>query len=152
LRNSKSTGEIYSLGAPICLFSNNEHLQRVFTKPMVLITDALCYSASDMFAAGFQDLRIGKILGIHGNTGAGGANVWGHNTLYKLWSQNMKDSDPFTPLPQGANITVAVRRTLRTSGYPLEDLGVQPDTLHKMTNDDLLKDNTDLINQAIKEL
>ena len=41
--------------------------------PAVLVTDALCYSTTDISAAGFQDHAIGPILG---NMGAGGANVW----------------------------------------------------------------------------
>jgi len=34
-----------------------------------------CYSTTDMFAAGFKDHGIGKILGVDNDTGAGGANV-----------------------------------------------------------------------------
>ena len=44
--------------------------------PVVLITDARCYSTTDIFAAGFQDHKVGTILGTDNNTGAGGANVW----------------------------------------------------------------------------
>ncbi len=152
LINSKSTGEIYSLGAPISQFNPRKKHRRIFTKKMILITDALCYSATDMFAAGFQDLGIGKILGIHGNTGAGGANVWSYAVLQALWRHGL-DSDPqFESLPSGANITIAIRRTLRASGYPLEDIGVVPDVLHKMTEQDLLNGNIDLIQKAMEVL
>ncbi|MFF3930493.1 S41 family peptidase [Streptomyces hirsutus] len=51
---------------------------------MVLITNARCYSATDIFAAGFQDHRIGPVLGTDENTGAGGANVWTHALLSDL--------------------------------------------------------------------
>jgi hypothetical protein len=44
--------------------------------PVVIITDARCYSTTDIFVAGFQDHAIGKVLGADANTGAGGANVW----------------------------------------------------------------------------
>ena len=47
----------------------------------MLVTDAFCYSTTDIFAAGFQDHEIGTILGCHDNTGAGGANVWDHDDL-----------------------------------------------------------------------
>ena len=152
LVNSKSTGEVYSLGFPISDFKEIEHQNLVFDKPMVLITDALCYSSADMFAAGFQDLNLGKIIGVHGNTGAGGVNVWSHKVVSSLWKHNRDIQDPFYPLPKGTNITVAVRRTLRTSGYPLEDIGVSPDIHHKMTKKDLTEGNIDLINRAIREL
>ena len=44
---------------------------------VVLITDPLCYSATDIFAAGFQDNRIGPILSAGGRTGAGRARCVG---------------------------------------------------------------------------
>ncbi len=46
---------------------------------------------------------------------------------------------------------VAIRRTLRVgeqSGTPEEDLGIQPDSRHAVTKDDLLKANKDLIDAA----
>ncbi len=50
--------------------------------PTVLITNALTYSAADMFAVGFRDYVFdGQILGLDGNIGAGGANYWRHETL-----------------------------------------------------------------------
>jgi Peptidase family S41 len=52
--------------------------------PVVLITNARCYSATDTFTAGFADHRIGTILGVGPNTGAGGANVWTHGLLKAL--------------------------------------------------------------------
>jgi C-terminal processing protease CtpA/Prc len=152
LKKSNPTGELYSLGNNISKFKESDHSKEVFIKPMILITDALCYSAADMFAAGFQDLKIGKILGVHGNTGAGGANVWSHQLIYILMSNNQNINNPFTPLPNGADLTIAVRRSLRANGYPLEDLGVRPDFQHRMTKDDILNGNKDLIATAIRKL
>ena len=46
---------------------------------------------------------------------------------------------------------VAIRRTTRVgenAGLPLEDLGVVPDVIHRLTRDDLLQDNRDLIAAA----
>jgi hypothetical protein len=128
---------------------------------VVLITDALCYSATDIFAAGFQDNNIGPILGTSGNTGAGGANVWTHELIEQLIRQGTGNTDSqIKSLPNGAAMRVAIRRTLRVherEGMPLEDLGVIPDAsqydsesadIHKMTKQDVLNDNTDLINHA----
>jgi hypothetical protein len=115
--------------------------------PVVLITDALCYSTTDVFAAAFQDHAIGPILGASGNTGAGGANVWTHEVLRRRF----RDEATFPPLPKGASFRVALRRTTRVaerSGVPLEDLGVVPDHLHRMTRDDVLGSNEDLIAAA----
>ena len=110
-------------------------------------------SATDIFAAGFKDHRIGHILGVDGNTGAGGANVWTHNLLRQLLRlpAPVDAASPYETLPGGAGMRVAIRRTLRVgeqSGTPLEDLGVEPDSLEKLTKDDLLEGNRDLINKA----
>ena len=56
---------------------------QVYYGPVVLITDALSYSATDIFAAGFQDNDVGKVLGTGGNTGAGGANFWSLDDLLR---------------------------------------------------------------------
>ncbi|SHJ96220.1 S41 family peptidase, partial [Pseudozobellia thermophila] len=117
--------------------------------------DALCYSASDIFAAGFRDENLGKIIGVHKNTGAGGANVWTHSLLYHLTRDETGRSDFFRPLGYGADIRVAVRRTLRNGlnrGVPLEDLGIVPDKVCRLTRDDLLFKNRDLLAKAVETL
>ncbi|MFD2350607.1 hypothetical protein ACFSTC_16675 [Nonomuraea ferruginea] len=80
----------------------------------MLITDARCYSATDIFAAGFQDHGIGPVLGVDDNTGAGGANVWTHELLKLLLElPSPAPGSPYRPLPGGAGMRVSVRRTLR---------------------------------------
>ncbi|NET37276.1 MAG: amidohydrolase family protein [Cyanothece sp. SIO1E1] len=161
IRLSRRTGETYSLGFPITKLNDQSAtgLKQAFSGPMLLITDALCYSATDIFVAGFKDHQAGKILGVHENTGAGGANVWTHSTLRTLYnyrSNTTGANNPFKILPKGANMRVAVRRTLRqgneSRGLPVEDLGVHPDFLHKMTLQDLMENNVDLLNRAISML
>ncbi len=153
IRRSVETGAIYSRGFPITPpeFANNRGQH--YHGPIVLVTDARCYSATDIFAAGFQDHQIGHILGVDDNTGAGGANVWTHGLLRELLRQPAPvDPDtPYKTLPNGANMRVAIRRTLRVgeqSGTPVEDLGVTPDSRHALTREDLLDSNVDLINRA----
>jgi hypothetical protein len=121
--------------------------------PVVLITDARVYSATDIFAAGFADHQIGHILGVDDNTGAGGANVWTHGLLAALLNEPPPGdpTSPYEALPNGANLRVAIRRTLRVgelSGTPVEDLGVRPDSTHQMTRNDLLEGNVDLLDAA----
>jgi hypothetical protein len=108
-----------------------------------------------MFAAGFRDHEIGTILGVADNTGAGGANVWTHELLRLLMSSPRPDgsagTNPFRPLPSGAGMRVSIRRTIRVGareGAPLEDLGVRPDVRHRMTRDDALHGNRDLMAAA----
>lgn len=147
MRQSLGTGATYSLGFPITEREACNDIGQRYFGPVVLITDALCYSATDIFAAGFQDHAIGPVLGIHPNTGAGGANVWSHAMLRLLAG----DDGPYRPLARGADFRVAVRRTVRVgpqAGDIVEDLGIAPDQVHRMTRDDLLHGNRDLIARA----
>lgn len=116
-------------------------------RPVILVTDALCYSATDMFAAGFQDHGIGHVLGVDDNTGAGGANRWTLDDFLVSWPDG-----PFRALPRGARLYIALRRSLRVgnqAGRPVEDLGVRPDVFYRMTEDDLLYQNQGLVRRAI---
>lgn len=157
MQQSVKTGSIYSASYSITPADFANSLGQQYSGGVVLITDARCYSATDIFAAGFQDHNIGPILGVDGNTGAGGANVWTHNLL-KLLLENPPPADkqsPYKTLPKGAGLRVSIRRTLRVgelSGTPLEDLGVVPDERYYMTKDDLFKGNKDLLNVAGKML
>jgi hypothetical protein len=144
------TGSPFSDGFPIFPDEpeNCNRLGQQYHGPVVLITDGLCYSTTDIFAAGWQDHAIGPILGTDGNTGAGGANVWAHELLGRLLSGQ---NSPIRPLPKGTRMRVAIRRTSRVgerSGDPLEDLGVVPDEIHRMTKNDLLNNNEDLIERT----
>lgn len=139
------TGAVYSLGFPLQPVEDYNRVGQQYWGPIVLITDALCYSTTDIFAAGFQDHEIGPVVGTSSNTGAGGANLW----TYELLSARMPGPDsPFQPLPAGTSFHVAIRRMTRVgprSGVPVEDLGVQPDERYNMTLRDVLYGNEDLI-------
>lgn len=148
MKQAVVTGATYSLGYPITPEKSCNTIGQKYKGPVLLITDALCYSATDIFAAGFQDHKVGPILGVHGNTGAGGANVWTHQLLRTLTGGT---ESPFKPLPNGAGMRVAIRQTLRVgeqAGMPVEDLGIVPDEEHKMTKKDVLQGNVDLIEHA----
>jgi hypothetical protein len=147
-------GTLHSLAFPITTPESFDAIERVYDGRVVLIVDALCYSATDIFAAGFQDHAIGPILGTSENTGAGGANVWTHEDLQALLTppgRARRGDEPFRPLPKGAGMRVAIRRGLRVgkrAGIPVEDLGIVPDEQHRMTRGDVLGTNEDLLNHA----
>jgi C-terminal processing protease CtpA/Prc len=148
MRQALVTGAAFSAGFPITDPAAANALGQRYHGPVVLITDALCYSTTDIFAAGFRDHGIGPILGVDGNLGAGGANVWDHQLLRQLTTG--ADS-PYRPLPGNAGMRVSMRRTIRvgaSAGTVLEDLGVVPDRIHHMTRDDLSEGNPDLIAAA----
>jgi peptidase S41-like protein len=137
------TGETYSQGFPLTSLENGTGVTYRYPGKVVLVVDALCYSTTDIFAAGFQDNNLGKILGTSGHTGAGGANVWPYDFFLNL--------PGFNALPKGVKFRTAIRRSTRVrakAGVPLEDLGVQPDKQHRMTRKDVLQSNADLIEEA----
>jgi hypothetical protein len=146
MEQALESGAPYSAAIP---FTPPELLAEVpqsYFGPVILVTDARCYSAADIFAAGFQDNGIGKVLGIDGNTGAGGGNIWWMANL--LGALPTAEDFPFRPLPGGAGLSVVIRRVLRVgpnAGTPLEDYGVVPDELHVTTRNDIMNDDADLI-------
>jgi hypothetical protein len=150
LRLAVGTGEPYSQALPLTgeRQANELPQERRYRGPVVLVVDALTYSAADIFAAGFQDNRLGPILGTSATTGAGGANVW---TAAQI-AQRLGDTDHGPVLPTaGGSFTVAVRRATRVgdqAGLPLEDIGVLADSVHHLTRADLTDGNRQLLRAA----
>lgn len=146
------TGAEFSQGLPLSSALDYNDIGQTYQGPVVLVTDALCYSTTDIFAAGFQDNEIGTILGVHENTGAGGANVWDYPLISSLFD---KPAQFPATLPNNASFSFAVRRVTRVgrnAGVPIEDLGVQPDERHSITRRDVLERNVELIEAAAKLL
>lgn len=159
IAQSVETGAAYSLSFPITPEQACNDIGQRYYGPVLLITDALCYSATDIFAAGFQDHGIGPILGVSPNTGAGGANVWSHRLLLELMrpaaGATSPAISPYVPLPHGADLRVAIRRTVRVganAGNVVEDLGIIPNHTYQMTRQDLVEGNKDLIEKATEIL
>jgi len=143
------TGATYSLGFPVTSEQDCNDAGQLYYGPVILITDALSYSTTDMFAAGFQDNEVGDVLGTSDNTGAGGANVWSYEDLTKAVGKASKAR--FKPLPRKADLAIAMRRSIRVGhreGRPLEELGIAPDYRHYMTKCDLMNNNVDLLTRA----
>ncbi|MCS3502858.1 C-terminal processing protease CtpA/Prc [Bradyrhizobium japonicum] len=150
LERAVETGAAFSAAFPITDPERCNDIGHRYKGAVVLIIDARCYSTTDMFAAGFKDHGIGKILGVDNNTGAGGANVWTIDLLRQL----LHGAGALQPLPKGGSMRVAIRRTLRVgaqAGTEIEDLGIEPDKIHEPTLQDLLNNDVDLF-QAAAEL
>jgi C-terminal processing protease CtpA/Prc len=147
-RPAVETGTEYSHGYPLLKPSAYNNIGQKYQGPVLLVTDAMCYSTTDIFAAGFQDHRIGTVLGVDDNTGAGGANVWEYRFIADLFGNGKQFP---ASLPGDASFRFAVRRVTRigpNTGVLLEDLGVRPDKRHYLTRRDVLERNVDLIEKA----
>lgn len=71
------TGEAYTRG--IQMEGDDIDYNKVGRKyagPVILISDALAFSTADMFAAGFIDNEIGRVICTDDNMAAAGGNVW----------------------------------------------------------------------------
>jgi hypothetical protein len=152
---SFQTGAVYSAGFPLTPVALANQVGQQYQGPVVVITNALCYSATDLFAAGFQDHKIGEILGVHHRTGAGGANVWEYNEIFQNLAGNCTG---ISTVPGGASFRVAIRRNMRVyerADLLVEEFGAEADEDLFMTRNDILnKDepNGDLIRHAANML
>lgn len=151
LDEAVETGAVYSHAFPMTERESCNQIGQRYYGPVVLVVDGNCYSATDIFAAGFQDHRIGQVLGVAGNTGAGGANVWSHWLLTSAlpFGWGLKS------LPSQAGLRVAIRQCLRVgprSGALLEDFGVIPDEMHRPTRADVMEGDVDLFERAAQLL
>ena len=145
------SGASFSQGFPLTDPDMCNSIGQIYQGPVVLVTNALCYSTTDIFAAGFQDHQIGTVLGCDSSTGAGGANVWDYSR--DVQSLDLKPKNPFVDLPRGVRMRVAARRCTRVgsrSGNPVEDYGVIPDDRYYLTKADVVDHNADLIAAAAK--
>lgn len=148
IQRSSESGAIYSASFPYTDPKACNSIGRLYPGPAIVVTNALSYSATEFFAAGFQD-HGGKVLGVDMSTGGGGANVRTHQDISGYFKRARQS--PFKPLPKNAGMRVAFRRAMRVGaqfGSEIEDFGVTPDYYHPMTRDDLLKNNVDLIDHA----
>lgn len=117
----------------------------------MLIIDANCYSAAEIFAAGMYDNGLAKVMRTASQTGGGGANMWLQETIWHFRANRR----PPARLPGGASFNVALRRTTRVrdlAGVALEDLGVMATNVTPLTQADVLGDNEDLLAAAVKLL
>lgn len=124
-REASSTAAPFIPSLPYEPVEHYNEIGQVYQGPVALIVDALSYSAADVFAAGFQDHRLGTVLGTDPQTGGGGGNVWPYESIRRYGDRTM----PRT-LPYDATFDVAVRRTTRVArraGVVLEDRGVVTD-------------------------
>ncbi|MCY1021347.1 S41 family peptidase [Pyxidicoccus sp. MSG2] len=149
LRAGVVAGELFSEGFPLTPVEQANDVGRIYKGPVVLVCDALSYSATDVFIAGFMDHHIGKVIGVDTHTGAGGSSMYWHQRLVQ--SQGREPGGLLKPLARGAELRVALLRSTRVGakrGIPVEGLGVEVDVSYRYTRDDVLHGDVDLLNRA----
>jgi len=154
---AKAKGEPLSQAAKLTGLDTANGLGQFYLKPVIVLTNASCFSTCDMFTAGMQDNGIATIVATDGlaggQTGGGGANV----VSYSDFSSHYPAAalNPFQKLPGGQEMRVAWRRSLRVgknSGKVLEDAGVTADETVQTTLQDLITSDSSLLSVLIKRL
>ena len=154
LLNSVSSGLFVTRGIELTDSLAANDTGQVYQGPVTLIIDASSYSATDIFAAGFQDHGIGKVIGVDENTGGGGANRWLHADLLEKLKKTVP-SVPLKKLPGDAQMGLAIRRSSRVginAGNVIEDEGVKRDVPYQITRNDILQGDRDLLRFACAQL
>lgn len=149
LQAAVRTGELYSSAEPISNPQDCNDVGQRYGGPVVLVSSATTYSAGDLFCAGFVDNRIGTYVCVDQSTGAGGACVVQYQELFDGANGS---TVKLPPLPEGIDIGISFLRATRCGpklGTAIEDVGVPADEHYRMTRDDLLASNCDLIAHCI---
>ncbi|XXF76990.1 S41 family peptidase [Myxococcaceae bacterium GXIMD 01537] len=149
LRRGVLTGEPYSEGIPLTPVEQANSVGRLYRGPVVLLCDALSYSATDLFIAGFKDHHLGPVIGVDARTGAGGSSAYWHQRLVQDHAH--EPDSPLKPLPGGVAMHVALLRATRVGakrGRPVEGWGTEIDIPYRSTRDDVLHGDVDLLKRA----
>jgi C-terminal processing protease CtpA/Prc len=141
-----TTGVTHSRSVPLTPAGRCNNLGQHYPGPVVAIVDATTYSAGDLFAAGFVDNNVGKLICTGTATGGGGANVWRPRDVARALDGTGHELADLGDV----SFTIAARRAERIgeSGTDIEDTGVSGSFRHPLTLRDLTDRNADLITYA----
>jgi hypothetical protein len=146
LNDAVTTGVTHSRAVPLTPAERCNNLGQVYGGPVVAIVDANTYSAGDLFAAGFVDNNVGKLICTDSATGGGGANVW----LPRDVARSLAGTGYELADIGDVSFTISARRAERTgeAGIDIEDTGVTGSFHHDVTHRDLTQNNRDLLAYA----
>ncbi len=130
---------------PITPKTEANSLGQIWFRPVIVLTDAACFSACDIFSGGMQDNGAGVIIGVHKTTGAGGANVMEHNVFRQIMEG---ENNPFKALPFSQNMRVSWRQIVRSGKYAgqlIENLGIKSDLVVPVKRQDIGTESKELM-------
>ncbi|MFH1723830.1 MAG: protease-like activity factor CPAF, partial [Elusimicrobiota bacterium] len=120
LAQLKAGRRLTELGDMLGVDQVEPHESQRYTKPIIVLTNALDFSAADFLPAILQDNKRAKTFGVR-TAGAGGA------------VQMMQFPNQFGI----AGISYTITLALRANGQPIENLGVKPDIGYRLTEKDI---------------
>ena len=119
MEEAADTGEPFSQGFPI--EGTDEDFNRIGQKyygPVVLVTDALAFSTADMFAAGFIDHAVGRVICIDKNMAAAGGNNWTWDVV-RLYNPDFRLDPAFRQTLDAGKLSDALRDAFNRAGASL---------------------------------
>lgn len=152
LTDAVRNGEMYSAPLPITIPSKCNIAGQAYGGPVIMVADTNTYSSGDLFSAGFVDNGIGHMVCVGESTGAGGASIWTYGEMRQFAGRRLRRGLP--PLPEGGTIQFSLMRATRAGprlGALIEDVGVsvRPKQQYRLSRDDLLYGNRDLLAYCI---
>lgn len=136
LAQAKGTWRAFTKTARYTSKESANQFGQVYYKPVGLLTNAKCYSATDMFSCSLQDNGGCIVFGEDPKTGAGGANVMAHSDFMGMGLQEL-----FQALPGDHSMRVSWRQNIKfgpNAGEIIEDNGCDADVDVSLTAADLL--------------
>ena len=116
-----ATGEEYTRGIPIeGDDADYNKVGRKYPGPIVLISDALAFSTADIFAAGFIDNSLGKVICTDGNMAAAGGNNWTWGAV-RIYNPDFRLDAKLKPEMSAGTLTTGIVDAFNAGGFSISN-------------------------------
>ncbi|EGF77125.1 hypothetical protein BATDEDRAFT_27937 [Batrachochytrium dendrobatidis JAM81] len=147
-------GSKYSIDHDRTSYNQSNLYGQAYLKPVGIFTDAVCYSACDLFSASIQSSETGHVFGEDGTTGGGGADMFSLDPHFLLF--NRVDFKPMSYAKELADtaagrsrtntVSVGARQIVRNGkqkGQLVEDIGAITEYIVRPRLTDILPGSTE---------
>lgn len=124
---------------------------QAFSGKLIVVTDALSYSASDLFASWVKDTNAGLVVGLDEATGGGGATVRPFSELKSFYPRSFPSKMPSNVEFYTASIRL-FRNGMRVGGTLVENFGVSSMKRYFVTFRDVIDRKKDFLNYLGKQV
>lgn len=143
-------GRPYSSAVKTTPLSMANSIGRVYSGPVIVLTNGACISACETILATLQDLHLAKIIGEDFSTTGGGASVTEHSGIIKVLPNPGELG--FSALPGGQDMRVSLRQTHRIgahAGELFEGIGILVDEVIAPTLEDVTVFDAHLVREIV---
>ncbi|MFY0579583.1 S41 family peptidase [Cystobacter fuscus] len=122
VERAAARGQVFSESLPLTSEEEANSMGQRYHGPVVLLTNALTYSTAEMFAAGFQDHRIGPVVGTAPRTGVA-VPLHGRRAPFSS-SPDMRHSAPNQMLPHSGSPSGDARECMKWQAFSSKELAL----------------------------